>query len=784
VASRRRPGFWAICPWAALWAVAGQAQVPDGPAIPEATVDRDAPATYYLDVRINDWPSRLVARFRDEGGRLSLPADQFEGLGFRLDEAWVSGEGEARRVYLERVPNLSWRVDPQAQTIAITAPFAILVPSRLAVSPAPAHVEAQSGRGMLLSYDLFGEWAEDPDAGSYGRSVSTTLEGRLFSRRFTMVSTGTVGLSEAGSRAVRYETYFAFDDQDKARTLRVGDSTTAAMSWSRNLRFTGVQYQRNYTLRPDIVTTPMPEFLDGVTTPSVLDLYINGVKRYTNNVRPGAFQLGQLPVLTGANTVMIVITDLDGRERTVNLPFYMTTRLLGRGINDFSVEAGAVRQAFGTKSGEYGERFVSGVWRRGLTDALTLEAHGEAAKGLAMGGLSGAVAVRDLLVIGGAVAASNGPDGNNGTLWAVAFDRTTQRFSLAGRHEESSAGFRDVADLEDEAHVRVRDSASVGLNMGRVGTLNLAYVSETRADGSKTPVATASYGVDLFNRRARLAATAYDVLNQKDQWGVGLTISVPLGENGLVTGGVQRRREGQYYEAEVRGSRLDNRLIWQLRDVEGPVPARSAELRWDGSTLDGRVRLLNDEKTSAAQIEAAQSFVLFDRRLFVADRVDEAFAVVQVGRNPGVEVFRENQSVGRTDAGGRLFVNHLRAYESNGLSIDPAALPLDAALESTSRTVAPRRGGGAPVVFDVVQERSALVTLVTKDGKMPPAGAEVHLGDRVFPLGYGGEVYLRGLEVGRNVITVVWREFTCDVVVTLPDELGAIPRLGPYTCTS
>jgi outer membrane usher protein len=753
-------------------------------AIPEATVDRNAPTTYYLDVRINDWPSRLVAKFRDDAGRLSLPADQFEGLGFRLDEAWVTREGEARRVYLDTVPDLSWRVDPRDQTITFKAPFELLTPRRLDVSPGPEHVEAQSGRGALLSYDLFGEWATDPDAGSYGRSVSTTLEARLFSSRYTVFSTGSVGWSSGVGRAIRYESYLAYDDQEHARTLKIGDGTTRAVNWSRNLRFGGVQYQRNYTLRPDIITTPLPDYADGVTTPSVLDLYINGVKRYSNDVRPGAFQLGHLPVLSGVNDVTIVLTDLDGRERTVTLPFYLNTQLLGRGISDFSLEAGAVREDFGTKSAEYGQGFVSAVWRRGLTDALTLEAHGEAARGLVMGGMSSGVAVRDLFGIGGSVAVSRGPDGNTGVLWAVGFDHTTQRLSLSGRHEESSVGFRDIAVLSGEAHARMRDTAAVGLNMGSGGTLNLAYVSETRADGVRTPVATASYGADLFHRRARLSATAYSVLNQEDQWGVGVTISVPLGRNGLLTGGVNRRSEGRFYEAEARGSAMDNRLIWQVRDVEGVVPQRSAELRWDGSTVDGRVRLLDDTATSAAQIEAAQSFVLFDRHLFVADRVDEAFAVVQVGRNAGVEVFRENQPVGRTDAGGRLFVNHLRAYESNGLSVDPAGLPLDAALETTTKTVAPRRGGGAPVTFGVVQERSALVTLMTKSGAAPPAGAEVHLGDRVFPMGYGGEVYLRGLEVGRNVIRVIWRERTCDVVVTVPDELGGIPKLGPYTCTS
>lgn len=771
-----------------LWAVAavaGRAQVPPQlpptSAIPEATIDPTAPMTYYLDVRINDWPVRLVARFRDEKGRLSLPADQFEGLGFRLDEAWVTREGEARRVYLDQVPNLSWRVDSKAQTIAIAAPFEILSPEQLAVAPAPQHVQAQSGRGALLSYDLYGEWAAKPNEGSYGRSLSSALEARLFSSRYTLVSTGAVSWSEAAAQAIRYESYLAFDDQDRARTLRIGDGTSRALNWSRNLRFGGVQYQRNYSLRPDLVMTPLPEFTSGVTTPSTLDLYINGVKRYSGNVRPGAFQLGQLPVLTGANSVTVVVTDVDGRERAVNLPFYMNTQMLGRGITDFSFEAGAVREDFGIASGHYGQTFASGVWRRGLSDALTLELHGEAAKGLAMGGLSFGGAVRDLFAVGGSFAVSHSPDGD-GTLWAIGFDRTTPRFSFIGRHEEASAGFKDIAAVADEPHTRKRDSAAVGLTLGRSGTLNVAYVSETRADGVKTPVATASYSADLFHRRARLMVTGYGVLDEHDQWGVGVTLSVPLGQRGLLTAGAHERPEGRSYELEARGTTMDDRLIWQVRDVEGPAPNRSAELRWDGSTLDGQVRVRNDEVTTTLQVEAAQSLVLFDGRVFVADRVDDAFAVVRVGKNGGVEVFRENQPVGRTDASGRLFVNHLRAYESNGLSIDPAGLPLDAVPETTSKTVAPRRGAGAPLVFEVVEERSALVTLMTKSGSAPPAGAEVYLGDRMFPLGYGGEVYLRGLAVGRNVIRVLWREHDCEVVVTVPDQPGEIVKLGPYTC--
>lgn len=788
MASRRRLGilipalFWPALFWAI--ATAGRAQeaqptTSGGQTPPPASAGA---TTLYLEVTINSWPTQLVARVRDDHGRLSLPGDQFEGLGFLLDEAWVTHEGDALWVDLDAVPDLTWRIDRQAQTLALTAPFARLNPTRIAVAPGPEYVKAASGRGLLLSYDLFGEWAQDPEAGSYGRSVSTVLDARLFTPRYTLASTGSVSHSLGVNRGIRYETFLANDNQEKARTWRFGDSVTRGLIWSRNLRFAGVQYQRNFSLRPDIVTAPLPEYADGVTTPSVLDLYVNGVKRYSQGVQPGAFALGQLPTLTGANQMTVVVTDVDGRERTVTLPFYVTTRLLGEGVTDFSVEAGAMRENYGVHSNDYGPQFASATWRRGISDAVTLEAHGEAAKGLWLAGVSGAFAVRSLFAFSVAAAVSDSPSGQ-GSLWSLGFDRTTQRLSLTARREMASDDFRDVPTLADQSHPKTRDVAAVGLNMGKAGTLNLAYVSEVRSDAVGAPVATASYGVDLFNHRARLSATAYNVLNEEDQWGVGISISVPLGGRGLVSAGLQKRKDAQYHELDVRGSALDDRLTWEVRDVESPIPVRSAELRWDGSTIDGRARLLNDGATSAVQVEAAQSFVIFDRRFYVADRVDEAFAVVQVGTTPGVEVFRENQPVGRTDRNGRLFVNHLRAYESNGLSVDPTALPLDAALETTAKTVAPRRGAGAAVNFSVVEERSALVTLMTAQGASPPAGAEVHLGDRVFPLGYGGEVYLRGLTPGRNVITVLWRDHACEVVVTVPAKLGGIPKLGPYSCT-
>jgi outer membrane usher protein len=498
-------------------------------------------------------------------------------------------------------------------------------------------------------------------------------------------------------------------------------------------------------------------------------------------VQPGAFLVDQLPVLSGANEVTLVLTDIDGRQRSVTLPLYVTTRLLAKGVSDFSIEAGAVRRQYGARSGDYGRAFASATWREGLSDTVTLEAHGEAADGLWLAGGSGAVALHAVMALTASAAVSHGPAAD-GALWALGAERNGRRLNLAVRYEQLEGAFQDVADLEGEGHSRRRAVATIGLNLGRPGVLNLAYVAEQRADHTSSAVFTAGYGADVFRRRARLSLTGYGTLREERQWGVALSLSIPLGAGGLLSAGVQKRRDLRTYEANIRGAAMDNRLTWEARAVEGDATAREAQLRWSGGRVDARAQVLNDGDTSAVRIEAAQSLVAFGGDLFVADRVDDAFAVVRVGDIPGVEVFRENQSVGRTSPAGRLFVNHLRAYEGNSLSIDPRGLPLDAALDTTAKTVAPRRGGGVMLDFEVSEERSALVMLRTPQGPPPPAGAQVTVAGRTFPMGYDGEVYLRGLAAGANRLDVAWRGASCQVSVMAAAALGRIPRLGPFTC--
>ena len=76
-------------------------------------------------------------------------------------------------------------------------------------------------------------------------------------------------------------------DQDTMRTLRLGDTITSSLDWSRSIRIAGVQWGRNFSLRPDLVTFPVAAISASSVVPSSIALYINGVQQYSSNVPAG-----------------------------------------------------------------------------------------------------------------------------------------------------------------------------------------------------------------------------------------------------------------------------------------------------------------------------------------------------------------------------------------------------------------------------------------------------------------------------------------------------------------
>src|SRR5262249_2706353 len=181
---------------------------------------------------------------------------------------------------------------------------------------------------------------------------------------------------------LRLDTTWSYSDPGTAVTYRAGDAISGALPWTRSIRLGGVQVQRNFALRPDLVTLPLPSTAGSAAVASTVDVYLNNVKTYSQDVGTGPYQINNLP-MAGGGTARIVVQDASGKTVETTMPFYSSPRLLRDGVLDFSLEAGLPRLNYGTQSFSYVRDPVGSASSRwGMFDWLALEGHAEGGDGL------------------------------------------------------------------------------------------------------------------------------------------------------------------------------------------------------------------------------------------------------------------------------------------------------------------------------------------------------------------------------------------------------------------
>ena len=138
--------------------------------------------------------------------------------------------------------------------------------------------------------------------------------------------------------------------------------------------------------------------------------------------------------------------------------------------------------------------------------------------------------------------------------------------------------------------------------------------------------------------------------------------------------------------------------------------ARARQRRQRCASLRGGVLPSSFARTEAAVGQGANgvvataemegAVVTMGGGVFFGNRIDDAFAVVEIGV-PGVEVFHENRPAGMTNSSGRALIPGLRSYQRNKIAIDTSKLPVDADVSTTEGHVTPADRSGVRLNFAV-----------------------------------------------------------------------------------
>jgi outer membrane usher protein len=776
-----------------------------------AVMARPKPAladeTLLLEVVVNGYPTSRIGEFVQRDGALYAKRDTLRDLGFRVPDA--TAETRDKLVKLADIPDFAARLDAPTQTLHVTAGPKRLLPELLeAAGTTPGSGgKVESGIGATLNYDVTASSTSTLDFGTNPQGVGSGLFdfrafspwGVLSNGLLAYVGSNPTGLG--GYSAIRLDSTYVYSDPDDLMRYRAGDFISGGLTWTRPVRLGGGQVTSDFSMRPDLVTFPLPVVSGTVAVPSTVDVLVNGNRVLSREIQPGPFQVPQLPVITGAGTVMMTVTNALGRQVTTELPFYASASLLASGLQTFSVEGGLVRRNWGLISNDYGAAAGSATWRRGLSDMFTVEAHAEGTDGVFMGGAGLVWNAFDLAAVNVAAAVSGG-SGGTGTQVTVGLQRLGQPLNLAASATFASFNFADIASANGQPTAQLQINASAGLALGKYGSVSVAYNGIERAaamvqtvsaygqffylqPAQSTHLISATYSAQVLDN-VSLYATAYDDLAGYGGRGVMVGLTVPLGRRS--SAGLSASATNQERAAQLQASQTADVIGdwgWRLFGGGSDVNAdhEFAELQYKspwGLVLGGVDRLAG-QTTFQAEARGAVSYA--GGGVFASNRIDDSFAVVDTGV-PGVHVQQENRDAGVTNSAGQVLVPDLRAFELNHLSIDPTDVPVDAAVPYTTREVRPQDRSGVVVRFPIKTSHGALVRLKDEAGRPIPLGsiATLQSSRATAPVGYDGEVYLVDLQPRNEVVVERRNGQRCRATFAFTPKPGDIPTIGPIPC--
>lgn len=778
-----RPRF-GVRPYATWLAALASAMLLASPALADTaltptdtTFDYD-PAVdeaLYLLVTVNGRASGVIAEFAlsRQSARMSAPRSELEAISI----AAPSHLGSI--VFLDEIPDFAFVYDAPSQTMQIMAQGATLIPVEISARPKMDLPTAQSGVGLVLNYRATANLGDDVlSDGFRPERAFVALDMRAYAPIGVLTSTGGLSFALDGTGAstfTRYDTFFTISNTSHMLTLTAGDFTTPSLAWTRPVRLGGILVQRDFSLRDDVVPSPLLSFSGTAAVPSSVNVYVDNVRAYSGSVAAGPFNLSDVPLITSGGEAVFVLRDEGGNEQTTTVPFFATQNLLSAGMVDFAVAVGHGRQDFGRQTTSYADATAQSIsLRYGLTDKVTLGGHAEAVNDLRMGSLGIDLVLFDqaeVTLAGGASVHGAG----QGRFFFGALRTDLGGVGLRVSTRRTFGDFHDLASdtLGPVATRTAQDALSLAFpTFANDGTMGVSLVHVARARRTNS-ILSVSYAQPLPWGVASLRANGFHDLAGDGGTGVSVSVSMPLGAKVYASTNLRRDRSGKM-TSSASLSRMADRTAGSY-GYRADLSAQSRALGATYQTAYGRADL--DLRDSGQGARATATFegalVLSGGGLLAGNSIKDSFAVVDVGV-PDVPVSLNNREVARTGAFGKTLLPGLQSYRINKISVDPLALPLDFHLDVTAMNVVPARRTGVVVNLRGQSGTAALVVIRDMAGDFLTPGTMIRLTgtQQDFAVGYDGEVWIEGLGA-RNRITAQTDGTTCQAEFTFAAGPGA-----------
>lgn len=608
-------------------------------------------------------------------------------------------------------------------------------------------------------------------------------------------ASNTAAFQRQGSR-------FIFDDTDNLIRWTGGDLQPVGQGYQSVPFLTGVSLFRSYSvLNPQMSARPSGDQSFQLTRPSDVTITVNGTNIQRLHLNAGSYNLRDFPFSQGANDITVTIRDDTGREQTLRFNVFYDQTQLAQGLTEFGFYAG-VKSPLGRDGPDYTDQWeMTGFWRTGLSNTLTVGANFQIDQHSVMGGYQ--------------------------TLWASPVG--TFGLDLAGSGiEDVGAGyaatltfqrlFQFVGGQGDALNLSVTTRSK---NFGPAGTVT----PDNRYKYELTGGYTHAFNEDLYGSVTAHYSQGRDGASDVHDYHViaGYRINQDLGLNvdaSYQSGGffqgfgayltlTWRTSPSSSARADYNTRENDARLSYQdisgsgvgsynlSADVErsdsgsgvnaaANYVANHAEIGLSHFTSsDAGFSTINDERTS---LNFGTSLGFADGAVAIGRPITQAFAIVEPHKTlHGADVYVDpgpNFYEARSDALGNALDGEISAYVPRNITVDVPDAPAGYDLGTGAYRINPPYRAGYKLVVGSDYNVTVLGRLLNADGSPVSliAGRAVELANPTRePVSLftnaQGRFGLSGLKPGQWRIEMPTEPET-DYVITVPDNGKTAIEIG------
>jgi len=595
---------------------------------------------------------------------------------------------------------------------------------------------------------------------------------------------------------IRLMTALIHDDRKTMMRTVVGDFLTSSGELGSVANIGGLSFSRLFSIDPYFIKSPLLD-ISGVTAlPSEVSIYRDGTSMFSRRFSPGEFEIQNISYYDGASDVELVITDIFGREHRISSPYYFTSRLLRKGIHEYSYNLGALRENFGLESGDYGDLSFSGFHRYGFQSSFTGGLRTEVTKGLWNVGSESAVRLWNTGVLEFGMAGSGGKSNRRGFGGFARYQYRKKRFTSNIYTRWHSRDYTTINTMNSIQKSKLNSRIDAGYSAYNVGSFGVSYTVITRYDDYVRRVASFSYSKSLTrNSRFFLSLSNIDGTEQGNEIFFGLSY-YPWKDHS-VSASVQADEDSDIEAVRVQkaiptGEGYGYGALFQRAHFPGGTsydvnPYVQYNSPYGILTGNYTINKSDAGTKETYRLAAAGGLALIDKTFGVMRPVHDSFALVKVGDLEGVSVLKNNQKIGETNKEGKIFVPELTSFFENQITIKDSEIPIDYYMPEVLNVISPSFRSGSCIFFELEKVHALSGTLRREIGGtiVPVRFSEISMvfdeQDVTFFTGSAGEFYFDRSAAMRRGEYPREKNMGCTLFGEEKPFRGKVIRAGPYT---